>query len=228
MMRHKWYSTVIAISLVALIGSINGCTTAITQQPISRPIINYFAASPPSVSQGQQITLSWNVSGATTITIQPDIGTVGPSDSLQLTPHISMTYTLTATNQAGSSINSVTLTVVPVVADKADLVITDIWLEGPIIIYYKIKNQGNTDAKPCKSFLYVNTFKEASDWVELLAAGEEITASFSSYNANFDVTGNLANINLANINLKVCADVDNAVYESDEDNNCTTKPLYWR
>jgi hypothetical protein len=220
MNRYDWFSALTITMLIVLLTSA-GCTTVVRQQPVSPPAVNYFAASPTNISQGQRTTLSWDISGATTIAIQPDIGTVGPSGSLQLTPHNSMTYTLTATNQAGSSINSVTLTVVPVVADKADLVITDIWLEGPII-YYKIKNQGNTDAKLCKSFLYVNTFKEASDWVKSPAAGEEITASFSNYNANFDFGRNLRKLD-----LKVCADTDNDVDESNEDNNCTTKPLYW-
>ena len=219
-MRHKWYSTVFAISLVALTGSIYGCTTAVTQQPVSKPTINYFTASPPSISQGQQTTLSWNVSGADTVNIQPDIGTVGASGSLTLTPDATVTYILTASNDAGSSINSITVNVTSMVAGKTDLVITDTWLEGAVV-YYKIKNRGNTDAKPSRSDLYVNKFKEASDQVGPLASGEEITASFSNFEWNFEGYEG-GNAPLRTFTVKVCADVDNAVDESNESNNCTT------
>jgi len=219
-MRHKWYSTVIAISLVALIGSVNGCTSAIPQQPVYRPIINYFTASPLSVSQGQQITLSWNVSGADTVNIQPDIGTVGTSGSLTLTPNATVTYILTTSNNGGSSISSITVNVTSMLAGKADLVITDTWLEGAVV-YYKIKNRGNADAKPSRSNLYVNTFKEAVDPVGPLAAGEEITASFSNFEWNYEGYEG-GNAPLRTFNVKVCADVDNAVDESNESNNCIT------
>lgn len=221
-MRHKRYFTVIAISLVALIGSINGCTTAIPQQPISRPIINYFTASPLSISQGQQTTLSWNVSGADMVNIQPDIGTVGASGSLTLTPNATVTYILTTSNDAGSYTNSITVNVTSMATSKADLLITDTWLEGSVV-YYKIKNRGNADAKPSKSDLHVNKFKEASDQVGPLAAGEEITASFSNFEWNFEGYEG-GNAPLRTFNVKVCADVDNAVDESNESNNCITNP----
>jgi hypothetical protein len=219
-MRHKWYSTVIAISLVALNGSISGCTTAIPQQPISRPIINYFTASPLSISQGQQTTLSWTVSGADTVNIQPDIGTVGVSGSLTLTPNATVTYILTASNDAGSSINSITVNVTSVTAGKADLVITDTWLEGAVV-YYKIKNRGNADANPSRSDLHVNKFKEASDPVGPLASGEEITASFSNFEWNYEGYEG-GNAPLRTFTVKVCADVDNVVDENNESNNCIT------
>src|SRR4030042_4370478 len=124
-MRHKGYSTVFAIALVALTGSIYGCTTAVTQQPVSKPTINYFPARPPSISQGQQTTLSWNVSGADTVNIQPDIGTAGASGSLTLTPNATVTYILTTSNDAGSSIHSTTVNVTSMLAGKAALGITD-------------------------------------------------------------------------------------------------------
>jgi hypothetical protein len=219
-MRHKWYSTLIAISLVALIGSINGCTTAITQQPVYKPAITYFTSSPMSINQGQQITLSWKVTGATTVIIQPDIGNMAAIGSLTLTPDATVTYILTASNDAGSSTRSVTVNVTSMVAGKADLVITDTWLEGAVV-YYKIKNRGNADANPSRSDLHVNKFKEAVDPVGPLAAGAEITASFSNFEWNFEGYEG-GNAPLRTFTVKVCADVDNVVDENNESNNCIT------
>ena len=75
MNTQKWFLVLIAISLVTLVGSAAGCGGAAPATPAAKPTISSFAASPTSINQGQQTVLSWNVSGATTVTIQPDIGT---------------------------------------------------------------------------------------------------------------------------------------------------------
>ena len=100
-MNCKWYLLLIAISLVVLIGVTAGCITIVRQEPASTPeettalpTINFFTASPGSIDSGQRTTLSWDVSGVATVTIQPEIGSVGPSGSLQLSPPATITYTL--------------------------------------------------------------------------------------------------------------------------------------
>src|SRR4030042_6293120 len=97
MMKLKWFCIAILASLITLIGSTTGCVTIVREEPASNiepptppPAINSFTASPTSITQGQRTTLSWNVSGDDTITIHPEIATVGPSASLQLTPHSSL------------------------------------------------------------------------------------------------------------------------------------------
>lgn len=45
--------------------------------------------------------MSWEVSGLATISIEPGIGTVDPSDSLSVSPTETTTYTLTAGNISG-------------------------------------------------------------------------------------------------------------------------------
>src|SRR5262249_27014251 len=54
--------------------------------PGSAPVISTFTASPAFISQGQSTTLSWNVSGASTITINNGIGAVSSSGSQTVFP----------------------------------------------------------------------------------------------------------------------------------------------
>jgi hypothetical protein len=228
MMKYKWYLTLIAISLAALIGSTAGCSTIVRQgpasipeEPAAPPIINSFAVSPTSLTQEQRTTLSWDVSGATAITIQPEIGTVGASGSLLLTPAATITYNMTATNEAGTATASATVAVITPTG-KPDLVITDIWLAGSAV-NYKIANRGNTDAKPSQSYFYVNNLKQATDWVDSLAAGEERTTSFSNFDWMFPGAAGDPAAAIAEFTVRVCADAGNGIEESDKDNNCLTK-----
>lgn len=66
------------------------------------PIVNYFTANPNSITAGGSTTLSWSVSNAASVTIEPGVGTVGFSGSSVVSPTATTTYTLTATNAAGS------------------------------------------------------------------------------------------------------------------------------
>ena len=228
-MKYKWYLTLIAVSLVALISSTAGCVTIVREEPASTqeetpapPIINSFTASPTSIYEGQRTTLSWNVSGANTINIQPEIGTSGPTGSLQLSPTADITYTLTATNESGSVTGSVTVTVMPVITGKPDLVITDFWVVGNLL-NYTIKNQGSATAKPSWATLYVNSLKKAQDFVDSLAAGEERTSSFSTFPWLYPAQPEVVSATIETLNVKVCADGNNEIEEFDEDNNCIVK-----
>ena len=75
------------------------------------PAITSFFASPASITLGQQSTLNWNVTGADTVTINQGIGAVAASGSRAVAPTTSTTYTLTATNTAGSVSSNATVTV---------------------------------------------------------------------------------------------------------------------
>ncbi|MFC2050075.1 CARDB domain-containing protein [Chloroflexota bacterium] len=219
-MKFKLRLTLITIALAVLIGSAAGCGTTLKDAP---PIINSFTTTPAGISTGERTTLSWDVSGATKINIQPGIGTVGPSGTLLLTPPDTISYTLTATNQAGSTTGSATVTVTPVVVTgKPDLVITDMWLTGSAV-NYKIANLGDADAKSSQSYFYINDLKQSNDLVEPLAAGEERTTSFGNFNWNFlgviPISGDPTKV-LADFNVKACTDAENDIEESAEGNNC--------
>jgi hypothetical protein len=74
------------------------------------PTIASFAASSSAVSSGTQVTLNWQVSGASYNIISPQIGAVRGS-STTVTPTQTTTYTLYATNQYGRTQATVTVTV---------------------------------------------------------------------------------------------------------------------
>ena len=74
------------------------------------PIVNIFSADPSTINPGESSTLSWDVSKADTVTITPG-GTVASSGSTPVSPVVTTTYTLIATNSAGSTTASVTITV---------------------------------------------------------------------------------------------------------------------
>ena len=58
---------------------------------------------------GGSSTLSWSVTGATSVTIDNGIGSVALTGTTVVSPTTDTTYTLTATNSAGSVTESVTV-----------------------------------------------------------------------------------------------------------------------
>jgi len=78
--------------------------------PGALPVISSFVANPPFILAGQVSTLSWNTTGATSLSIDV-IGNVTGTASRQVTPTWNTTYRLTATNASGSRSAIVTLAV---------------------------------------------------------------------------------------------------------------------
>ena len=76
----------------------------------SAPKITSFTAQPLSIEAGQSTTLSWVVSGASSLSISPGVGTVSGS-SVTVRPSATTSYTLTAKNRYGTSTASTTVTV---------------------------------------------------------------------------------------------------------------------
>lgn len=75
------------------------------------PIINSFTADSIVIDEGDSVALSWVVTDATTVTINQSIGSVALTGSTSISPTAATTYTLTATNSAGSSTATVTIIV---------------------------------------------------------------------------------------------------------------------
>jgi hypothetical protein len=67
-----------------------------------KPSIGSFTATPATVLQGGSATLSWTVTGATSLGIDNGVGGVSGT-SVSVSPTATATYTLTATNSAGST-----------------------------------------------------------------------------------------------------------------------------
>ncbi|MBC8089668.1 MAG: hypothetical protein H7Z40_20590, partial [Phycisphaerae bacterium] len=77
---------------------------------IPSPVINQFAASPSSALTGQAVTLSWTVTGATTVALSPNAGTIS-GNSAVVTPTGATSYQLSATNCAGTTTALATVSV---------------------------------------------------------------------------------------------------------------------
>jgi hypothetical protein len=74
------------------------------------PQITSFTASANSVTAGTPVTLSWQVTGASYTTVSPEIGAVRGT-SISVSPAVSTTYTLYATNAFGRTTATVSITV---------------------------------------------------------------------------------------------------------------------
>jgi len=70
-----------------------------------------FSANPTTISTGGSSQLCWNVENATTVSINPGIGTVKAADCMTVSPTATTIYVLTARNGVGSVTASATVTV---------------------------------------------------------------------------------------------------------------------
>jgi hypothetical protein len=70
--------------------------------PATVPVITSFQASPEKIVSGKSATLSWSVLNAENVTITPGVGDVPLNGSRTISPTQTTTYTLTATNEAGT------------------------------------------------------------------------------------------------------------------------------
>jgi hypothetical protein len=104
----------LSLSLLSLLILIPGCFTfQTTPSAAAPPVIGVFSNNPATISSGGTSTLVWNVTGATSVSIDQGIGVVGASGTKVVSPATSTTYTMTATNSAGTITRSAVVTVNP-------------------------------------------------------------------------------------------------------------------
>lgn len=84
-------------------------TVSVASAP-PKPVIGVFTATLASVNAGESTTLSWQVTGADSVSISPGMDAV-TGTSVSVTPTVSTTYTLTATNGGGTVTKSAAVTV---------------------------------------------------------------------------------------------------------------------
>jgi hypothetical protein len=112
---HKWPIWAVIVLFIINISCISipigepQISSASLASLTSPPVINSFTASPAIVVAGQTATLSWNVTGATHITIQPTYDKVEPMGTITISPKADTAYTLIASNAAGSVTSFVTI-----------------------------------------------------------------------------------------------------------------------
>ena len=104
-----------------------GCTPSGT----TAPIVTSFLANPTTIDEGDNSTLTWEVSGADSVGITPGVGSVGSTGNSPVSPSETTTYTLTATNTAGSSTATVNVTVNTAMQKAIDVVLDEILPDIP-------------------------------------------------------------------------------------------------
>jgi hypothetical protein len=102
--------SIILVIVAALIGAGIALQGQISKG-FAAPVVASFDASSPTITAGQEATLHWDVTGASSVSISPDIGTASLSGTRKVSPGKTVTYTLVANNMSGSVRKSVTITV---------------------------------------------------------------------------------------------------------------------
>jgi hypothetical protein len=153
----------------------------------SLPLINNFSATPDTVTAGQPLTLSWNVNGATRVSISPDIGSVEAGGSRTVTPRADTAYTITALSSGGPASKSVSVKVLPPVTESADLAVVDVFREASMV-YYTVRNNGSAISKPSSANLYVGMNVMGSGYIPPMAPGEQKTLVFGTFSWSYAYT----------------------------------------
>ena len=77
----------------------------------TNPVITSFTADSTTINEGDSVGLSWVVMDASTVMINQGIGDVAFTGSTSVSPAVTTTYVLTATNSNGSTVAAITITV---------------------------------------------------------------------------------------------------------------------
>jgi len=85
----------------------------VTVTVLPMPVIDSFTASPEIIIEGGLSTLAWQTTDADSVSISPGIGAVALDGSVDVTPVLTTTYTLTASNATTFVEATATVTVVP-------------------------------------------------------------------------------------------------------------------
>src|SRR4030066_24234 len=107
----------LSLSLLSLLILIPGCFTFQTPPPTTIPaagmpsVIGTFNSNPSTINSGGTSNLSWNVTGANSVSIDQGIGLVEVAGSRTVSPAISTVYTISATNASGTVTQSSLTTV---------------------------------------------------------------------------------------------------------------------
>jgi hypothetical protein len=178
------------------------------------PVINNFSATPATVTLGQPLTLSWNVSGASRIWIDPDIGSVEAGGSRAVTPQAGTTYTITALSSGGPSAKSVSVQVLPPATASADLAVIDLFREVAMV-YYTVRNNGTIASSPSSANIYVGMNIVSSGYIPPIEPGQQKTLVFGRFSWSYPNT----------TPATVCIDTQNENGPSNAEYKCLTKPL---
>jgi hypothetical protein len=117
------YSLLFLIGLSLSVASCSSDSPSGNDGNGDKPTVTSFTATPGSITIGNPTTLAWSVSNATNISIDNGLGAQSGS-SVVVYPTANTTYTLTATNSAGSTTSTVTVSVQGTIS-RIDIVPSD-------------------------------------------------------------------------------------------------------
>ncbi len=126
MTNRDWCRLVYLLILIAAV-SLTGCKKHVAAAPPAPPPVQpappppaptiTLRAAPNAIDRGQALSLQWEAKNATSVRIQPEVGSVQVQGSQSVSPASSVTYTAVATGPGGSASDSARITVrVPVAA----------------------------------------------------------------------------------------------------------------
>lgn len=129
------------------------------------PIINSFMAEPAIISPKGLSNLKWDIFGATSISISPDLGNVSPIGSRMIQPSTSTQYKLTAANAKGA-----VTAVATVMIEKPYSFLL------PVVLSYKLNPRILSENDTCT--LSWNVY--AADYVTLEQTAADVTTEISA------------------------------------------------
>ena len=100
----------LALSILGALALLAACTEL---EDLVAPVISGFTATPAAIDPGDTASLTWNVTGATTLHLLPDDIDLTNQTSWTITPDTTTTYTLTASNAFGAAEQDLTVPVGP-------------------------------------------------------------------------------------------------------------------
>lgn len=107
------------------------CSVSVQVTPGTAPRILRFSASPLSIPAGSTSTLVWQVENATSVSISPNVGSVGLVGTQDVLLSQTTTYTITASNAFGTVSATVTINVLQPPTPPPDPVITSFTANPP-------------------------------------------------------------------------------------------------
>ena len=217
---NGYYRVDLAIGGVA---KASGAFTIMKDPSVPIPQINSFTADPPRITAGQAALLKWKVTGATRVDIQPAWGTTVAEGSRAVNPAVDATYKLYAMNRGGCSSSALTVSVAPLIKEKADLQLIEFWSSGNVL-FYRVKNIGDLASCPSTTYMYKNDLLESKDYVAPLLPGEERAEALQQYHFSprfvFGAGAGGSEATTDAVNIRICVNAEATCIESDETNNC--------
>ncbi len=123
-------------------------TASVTVEVNELPVIDTFTADTPSINEGQSATLSWMTANADSASIDRGVGTVSPNGSVMVSPTVTTTYTLTATNAYGSDTALLTITVTQLPAASITANPAQIETGGSTVLSWTSSNATSVTIEP--------------------------------------------------------------------------------